>query len=542
MPTRRSLLVLAATAALVAAAPVRAQDKSIVVSSTTSTQDSGLFGYILPLFKAKTGIDVKVVAQGTGQALDTGRRGDADVVFVHAKPLEEKFVADGAGVKRHPVMYNDFILVGPKSDPAGIKGMTDIAEALKAIKAKGAPFISRGDRSGTHVAELELWKAAVIDIAKDKGPWYKEIGQGMGAALNTASAANAYVLTDRGTWLSFKNRGDVDILLAGDKRPVQPVRRHPGQSGKASAREEGSRPGLHRLARLARRAEGDRGLQDQRAATVLPQCDRAGGVMLVRFALVLSAATMTSPAIASDPVFLHAAGSLRGALTEVAGAFEAASAQRVQAKYGPSGTLKDEIAAGARAEVFASANMEHPQALATAGKSGPVVLFARNRLCALVRPGLAVESTTLLAHMLEPGVKLATSTPRADPSGDYAWEMFRKADKLKPGAFAALERKARQLTGGPNAPVAPAGYGMLVAAGRADIFITYCTGALEAQRQNAGQRMVALPDELAVGADYGLTMVNRASPQAYQFAMFILSVDGQRVLARHGFAAPSLPP
>jgi tungstate transport system substrate-binding protein len=218
MPTRRSLLVLAATAALVAAAPVRAQDKSIVVSSTTSTQDSGLFGYILPLFKAKTGIDVKVVAQGTGQALDTGRRGDADVVFVHAKPLEEKFVADGAGVKRHPVMYNDFILVGPKSDPAGIKGMTDIAEALKAIKAKGAPFISRGDRSGTHVAELELWKAAVIDIAKDKGPWYKEIGQGMGAALNTASAANAYVLTDRGTWLSFKNRGDVDILLAGDKR------------------------------------------------------------------------------------------------------------------------------------------------------------------------------------------------------------------------------------------------------------------------------------------------------------------------------------
>jgi tungstate transport system substrate-binding protein len=218
MSTRRSLLVLAATVALVAAAPVRAQDKSIVVASTSSTQDSGLFGHILPLFKAKTGIDVRVVAQGTGQALDTGRRGDADVVFVHAKPLEEKFVADGAGMKRYPVMYNDFILVGPKSDPAGIKGMTDIAEALKAIKAKAAPFISRGDRSGTHVAELELWKAAGIDIGKDKGPWYKEIGQGMGAALNTASGANAYVLSDRGTWLSFKNRGDLDILLAGDKR------------------------------------------------------------------------------------------------------------------------------------------------------------------------------------------------------------------------------------------------------------------------------------------------------------------------------------
>ncbi len=218
MPTRRSLLLLAATIALFAAAPAHAQDKSIVVASTTSTQDSGLFGHILPLFKAKTGIDVKVVAQGTGQALDTGRRGDADVVFVHAKAPEEKFVAEGAGVKRYPVMYNDFVLIGPKGDPAGIKGMADVAEALKTIKAKGAPFISRGDRSGTHIAELALWKAAGVDIGKDKGPWYKEIGQGMGAALNTSSAANAYVLADRGTWLSFKNRGDLDILVAGDKR------------------------------------------------------------------------------------------------------------------------------------------------------------------------------------------------------------------------------------------------------------------------------------------------------------------------------------
>jgi tungstate transport system substrate-binding protein len=218
MPSRRSLFVLAATITLVAALPAHAQDKSIVVASTTSTQDSGLFGHILPLFKAKTGIDVKVVAQGTGQALDTGRRGDADVLFVHAKAQEEKLVADGFGVKRYPVMYNDFILIGPKSDPAGIKGMTDVAEALKAIKSRGEPFISRGDRSGTHIAELDLWKAAGIDIGKEKGPWHKEIGQGMGAGLNTASAANAYVLADRGTWLSFKNRGDLDILVAGDKR------------------------------------------------------------------------------------------------------------------------------------------------------------------------------------------------------------------------------------------------------------------------------------------------------------------------------------
>src|SRR6187401_2696075 len=208
-----------AAAAVLFGAPVSAQDKSIVVSSTTSTQDSGLFGYILPLFKQKTGIEVKVIAQGTGQALDTGRRGDADVVFVHAKSAEEKFLAEGQGVKRYPVMYNDFVLIGPKSDPAGVKGMKDITKALQMIKDKQAPFISRGDRSGTHLAELALWnKNAGIDIEKDKGPWYKSIGQGMGAALNTASASNAYVLSDRGTWISFKNKGDLAIAVEGDKR------------------------------------------------------------------------------------------------------------------------------------------------------------------------------------------------------------------------------------------------------------------------------------------------------------------------------------
>jgi tungstate transport system substrate-binding protein len=216
MLTRR--LVIAAAASLAFGSCAYAQDRSIVVASTTSTQDSGLFGHILPMFKAKTGIDVKVVAQGTGQALDTARRGDADVVFVHAKPAEEKFLSEGFGVKRYPVMYNDFILIGPKADPVGIKGSKDIVAALGAIKAKGADFISRGDKSGTHQAELNLWKVAGIDIAKDKGPWYKEIGQGMGAALNTASASNAYVLADRGTWLSFKNRGDLVIAVEGDKR------------------------------------------------------------------------------------------------------------------------------------------------------------------------------------------------------------------------------------------------------------------------------------------------------------------------------------
>ena len=216
MLTRRLLMAIAVSA--VFAGSAFAQDKSILVASTTSTQDSGLFGHLLPMFKARTGIDVKVVAQGTGQAIDTGRRGDADVLFVHAKAAEEKFLSEGFGVKRYPVMYNDFVLVGPKNDPAGIKDSKDIVAAFKALKDKGIDFISRGDKSGTHQAELNLWKVTGIDIATDKGPWYKEIGQGMGAALNTAAASNAYVLTDRATWLSFKNKGELVIEVEGDKR------------------------------------------------------------------------------------------------------------------------------------------------------------------------------------------------------------------------------------------------------------------------------------------------------------------------------------
>jgi tungstate transport system substrate-binding protein len=214
----RTLAIFAVLASSLVSTTGYAEEKSILVASTTSTEDSGLFRHILPLFKAKTGIDVNVLAQGTGQALDTGRRGDADVVFVHAKGAEKKFVADGFGVKRYPVMYNDFVLIGPKSDPAGVNGSKDIVAALKTIKDKGVPFISRGDRSGTHIAELNLWQAADIDVEMDRRPWYKSIGQGMGAALNTAAASNAYVLSDRGTWLSFKNRGNLTISVEGDKR------------------------------------------------------------------------------------------------------------------------------------------------------------------------------------------------------------------------------------------------------------------------------------------------------------------------------------
>jgi tungstate transport system substrate-binding protein len=209
---------LAVVLGLVLSVSAAADGASIVVASTTSTQDSGLFGYLLPLFKAKSGIDVKVVAQGTGQALDTGRRGDADVVFVHARAAEERFVAEGFGVRRYPVMYNDFILVGPRGDPAGIKGSRDILAALRKIQASQSDFISRGDKSGTNAAELDLWKRAEVDINATKGHWYKEIGQGMGAALNMASAQNAYVLTDRGTWLAFRNRGDLVVAVERDTR------------------------------------------------------------------------------------------------------------------------------------------------------------------------------------------------------------------------------------------------------------------------------------------------------------------------------------
>ena len=209
---------LSLLAVLIAGVPAAAQDKYIVVASTTSTEQSGLFGYLLPGFQKKTGIQVRVVALGTGQALDLARRGDADVVFVHARSAEEKFLAEGHGVKRFDVMYNDFVLIGPNSDPAKVSGGRDILDALKKIKSAGAPFVSRGDKSGTHIAELDLWKLAGIDIASEKGPWYRDTGQGMGPALNTASAMNAYILSDRGTWISFKNRGELAIAVEGDKR------------------------------------------------------------------------------------------------------------------------------------------------------------------------------------------------------------------------------------------------------------------------------------------------------------------------------------
>ena len=195
-----------------------AQERTITVASTTSTEQSGLFDHLLPQFTKVEGIGVKVVAVGTGQALDIGRRGDADVVFVHDRPAEDKFMAEGQGVKRFDVMYNDFVIVGPKSDPAHITGDKDVVGALRKIAAANAPFISRGDRSGTHEAELRLWKEAGIDVAASRGNWYREIGQGMGPALNMASALNAYLLSDRGTWLSFKNRGDLAVLTEGDKR------------------------------------------------------------------------------------------------------------------------------------------------------------------------------------------------------------------------------------------------------------------------------------------------------------------------------------
>ena len=239
---------------------------------------------------------------------------------------------------------------------------------------------------------------------------------------------------------------------------------------------------------------------------------------------------------AQEPVRLYAAGSLRAALDEVARAFAEA---KVEAVYGASGLLRDRIAKGEPAEVFASANMEHPQALEKAGRGGPVRLFARNRLCALALPGLRVDTDNLLDRMLDPSVKLGTSTPKADPSGDYAWALFGKAEKLRPGAYGKLSEKALTLIGGPDSPQPPPNrtvYGMLLEEGKADLFMTYCTNARQARAENSALRIVEVPAPLAVGADYGLTVLKGARPQAERFAQFILSRPGQDILAKHGFA------
>ena len=219
MKFHRLLIASLALAACLFAPLASAQEKFIVVSSTTSTEQSGLFGYILPVFEKESGIKVRVVALGTGQALDTGRRGDADVVFVHDKVAEEKFVTEGWGVERKEVMYNDFILVGPRADPAKAAGK-DILEGLRRIAgAEPRPaFVSRGDKSGTHAAELRYWKMAGIDLETIKGPWYRDTGSGMGPALNAAASMNAYLLADRGTWLAFKNRGELGVVVEGDTR------------------------------------------------------------------------------------------------------------------------------------------------------------------------------------------------------------------------------------------------------------------------------------------------------------------------------------
>jgi molybdate transport system substrate-binding protein len=260
--------------------------------------------------------------------------------------------------------------------------------------------------------------------------------------------------------------------------------------------------------------------------------------------VVLAVVSMSAVAHAED-VHLYAAGSLRAALTDVGAAFTAKTGHRIAAKFGPSGVLEKEIVGGAKADVFASANMDYPQVLNRSNKSGPVLRFARNKLCALVKPGLVVDSASLLDRMLDPAIKLGTSTPNSDPSGDYAFEVFRKADAMHPGARAVLEKKALKLTGAADSAVPPAGlpvYGWHIAEGRADIFLAYCTATAEAHKQYPNQQIVQLPEALAVGADYGLTVIRGAPAAAQQFAEFILSPAGQNVLIGYGFAPGQMGP
>ena len=254
---------------------------------------------------------------------------------------------------------------------------------------------------------------------------------------------------------------------------------------------------------------------------------------------------VTTRAFGDEPALrLHAAGSLRAVMTELTQAFTASGGPRVESTFGASGLLRERIEKGEPTDVFASADVGNAQLLADAGRAAPPIVFARNQLCALLAPGVDVTAGNLLDRMLDPAVKLGTSTPKADPSGDYAWQLFQKADKLRPGAYAMLDKKALKLTGGANSPEPPVGrsiYGMLVAEGKADIVLTYCTSAVVARREVSGARMLAIPDALAVGASYALAVLNDAPPPAQRFALYVLSIPGQTVLARHGFTPVALP-
>jgi ABC-type molybdate transport system substrate-binding protein len=262
--------------------------------------------------------------------------------------------------------------------------------------------------------------------------------------------------------------------------------------------------------------------------------------MKARIALLTMALALGGSVSAQEPaVRVYAAGSLRAAMNEIAQAFTAAGGPAVTTTFGPSGLLRERIEKGEQADVFASADMGHPQALARAGRAATPIVFARNRLCALAAPGVDVSSANLLDRMLDPAVKLGTSTPKSDPSGDYAWQLFEKAEQQRPGAYKALDAKALKLTGGPDSPPSPTDrsvYGLLIAERKADIFLTYCTNVLQATREVPGSRSVAVPEALAVGADYGLTTTDKASPGAARFKAFVMSADGKAILARHGFA------
>jgi len=260
---------------------------------------------------------------------------------------------------------------------------------------------------------------------------------------------------------------------------------------------------------------------------------------------VLTILLMSTSTFGEEPALrLHAAGSLRAVMTEMAQAFTASGGPRVESTFGASGLLRERIEKGEPTDVFASADVRNAQLLADAGRAAPPIVFARNQLCALLAPDSDVKPDNLLERMLDPTVKLGTSTPKADPSGDYAWQLFEKADKLTPGAYAILDKKALKLTGGADSPQAPAGqsiYGMLIAGHKADIFLTYCTNAVLATREVSGARLLTVPDALAVGASYALTVLTNASPTAQRFALYVLSIPGQNILARHGFTPVALP-
>jgi molybdenum ABC transporter molybdate-binding protein len=431
----------------------------IKLSTTTSTENSGLLAYPLPKFETATNGRVQVIAVGTGKALELAKNGDVDVTLVHARPSEDKFVAAGEGINRRDVTCNDFIIVGPAADPAGIKGSRDVHSSLKKIVDGNAKFISRGDNSGTDQMEKQYWKQVG---SQPQGASYVSAGLGMGEVLNMAAELNATV-----HWF----------------------------------------------------------LQPLQSCTRVDWQKMAMGIMI---------SLATTPALAAD-LTLYAAGSLRNAMTDLIAEFSDETGIRINPSFGPSGTWRTRIEGGDVPDIFASANLEHPQALQQQGILKRTVVFATNRLCIITAPGTKIDTHAVLQGLLDPTIRVAVATPVADPAGDYTLAMFRKADALQPGAFDVLSKKGLQILGELGKDGNPLGVIGVLQQAKADVVIAYCSYGKFAQEKVSGVTWQPFPAALDVPSQYGIATAIKAGPKADGFVQFIQSAKGRAILDRYGF-------